>query len=144
MPKKRLSMRRIREVLRLKHEQRRSHREIAGSLGIANSTVSEYARRAAAAGLSWPLPEGLDDAALEAALFPPSPPSRVPRPEPDWDRVHRELQRHKGVTLELLWLEYREAHSDGYRYSRYVYCNITAVMLRSGLCGGRVGLSCRA
>ncbi|MDE2973484.1 MAG: IS21 family transposase [Gemmatimonadota bacterium] len=110
-------MRRIREVLRLKHELRRSHREIARSLGIANSTVSDYARRASAAGLSWPLPEGLDDAALEAALFPPSPPSRVRRPEPDWDRVHRELQRHKGVTLELLWLEYREAHPDGYQYS---------------------------
>ncbi len=113
-------MRRIREVLRLKHELRRSPREIARSLGIANSTVSDYARRASAAGLSWPLPEGLDDAALEAALFPP-PPSRVCRPEPDWDRVHRELQRQKGVTLELLWLEYR---------------------WRSGLCGGRVGLSC--
>ena len=110
-------MRRIREVLRLKHELRRSHREIARSLGIANSTVSDYARRASAAGLSWPLPEGLDDAALEAALFPPPPPSRVRRPEPDWDRVHRELRRHKGVTLELLWLEYREAHCDGYQYS---------------------------
>ena len=110
-------MRRIREVLRLKHELRRSHREIAGSLGIANSTVSDYARRASAAGISWPVPEGLDDAALEAALFPPSPPSGVRRPVPDWDRVHRELQRHKGVTLELLWLEYREAHPDGYQYS---------------------------
>ena len=66
------------------------------------------------------MPEGLDDAALEAALFPPSPPSRVRRPEPDWDRVHRELQRHKGVTLELLWLEYRETHPDGYQYSCYV------------------------
>ena len=110
-------MRRIREVLRLKHELGRSHREIAGSLGIANSTVSDYARRASAAGLSWPLPEGLDDAALEAALFPPSPPSRVRRPEPDWARVHRELQGHKGVTLELLWLEYREVHPDGYQYS---------------------------
>ena len=71
MPKKRLSMRRIREVLRLKHELRRSHREIARSLGIANSTVSDYVGRARAAGLSWPLPEGLDDAALEGALFPP-------------------------------------------------------------------------
>ena len=97
--------------------RRRSHREIAGSLGIANSTVSDYARRASAAGLSWPLPEGLDDAALEAALFPPAPPSGVRRPVPDWDRVHRELQRHKGVTLELLWLEYREVHPDGYQYS---------------------------
>ena len=65
------------------------------------------------------MPEGLDDAALEAALFPPLPPSRVPRPEPDWEQVHRELQRHKGVTLQLLWLEYLTVHPDGYRYSRF-------------------------
>ena len=110
-------MRKIRELLRLKYELGRSHREIAASLDIANSTVSGYVRRASAAGLSWPLPEGLDDAALEAALFPAPPPSRVPRPKPDWGRVHRELQRHKGVTLQLLWLEYREVHPNGYQYS---------------------------
>ncbi len=110
-------MRKFRELMRLKYELGRSHREIAASLGVANSTVSDYAGRASAAGLSWPLPEGLDDTALEAALFPSLPPSRVPRPEPDWDRVHRELQRHKGVTLRLLWREYRTVHPDGYRYS---------------------------
>ena len=117
MSQKRLSMRKIRELLRLKYELGRSHREIAASLGIANSTVSDYVRRASAAGFSWPLPEGLDDTALEAALFPPPPPSRVRRPEPDWGDVHRELQRHKGVTLQLLWLEYRAAHPNGYQYS---------------------------
>ena len=119
MSQKRLSMRKIRELMRLKHELGRSHREIAASLGVANSTVSDYVRRAAAAGLSWPLPEGLDDAALEAALFPALPPSRVPRPEPDWQYVHRELQRHKGVTLRLLWLEYRTVQANGYQYSRF-------------------------
>ena len=117
MSQKRLSMRRIRELLRLKHELGRSHREIAESLGVANSTVSEYVRRAAAAGIVWPLPERLDDAALEAALYPTPPPSRVRRPEPEWEDVHRELRRHKGVTLQLLWLEYRAAHRDGYGYS---------------------------
>lgn len=96
-------MRRIREVLRLKHELRLSHREIARSLGIANSTVSDYLGRARAARFSWPLPEGLDDAATE----------------PDWNRVHRELRSHKGVTLRLLWLEYREVHPDGYQYNRF-------------------------
>jgi len=110
-------MRKIRELLRLKYEFGRSHREIATSLGIANSTVSDYMRRARAAGFSWPLPEELDDAALEAALFPAAPPSRVPRPEPNWGHVHRELQRHKGVTLQLLWLEYRADHRNGYQYS---------------------------
>ena len=110
MSQKRLSMRKIRELLRLKYELGRSHRQIAASLGIANSTVSDYVRRASAGGFFWPLPEGLDDTALETALFPPSPPSRIRRPEPDWGHVHRELQRHKGVTLQLLWLEYREVH----------------------------------
>ena len=105
-------MRKIRELLRLKYELGRSHREIAASLGIANSTVSDYASRAAAAGLSWPLPEGLDAAALEAALFPGLPPSRDVRPEPDWQYVHRELQRHKGVTLRLLWLEVPDGASE--------------------------------
>ena len=57
------------------------------------------------AGFTWPLPGGLDDGALEAALFPAQAPSRVPRPEPDCAYIHRELQRHKGVTLRLLWLE---------------------------------------
>ena len=70
-----------------KYELGRSRREIAVSLGVANSTVSDYAGRARAARLSWPLPEGMDDAALEVALFPPAPPSRLPRPEPDWNRV---------------------------------------------------------
>ena len=108
-----------RELLRLKYELGRSHREIATSLGISNSTVSDYTRRAAAVCFSWPLPEGLDDAALEAALFPALPPSRVPRPDPDWEHVHRERQRHKSVTLRLLWLEYRTVHPNGYQYSRF-------------------------
>ena len=119
-------MRKIRELLRLKFELGRSHREIAASVGIANSTVSDYVRRASAAGFSWPLPEGLDDAALEVVLFPAPPPSQVPRPEPDWAYVHRELHRHKGVTLQLLCPEYRAAHPNGYQYSwfceRYRAC----------------------
>ena len=119
MSQKRLSMRKIRDVLRLKYGLGRSHREIAAILRISHSTVGSYVRRAREAGVSWPLPDELDEGRLEAALYPPMPPSRVPRPEPDWARVHRELSRHKGVTLQLLWLEYREAHPDGYQYSRF-------------------------
>ena len=119
MAQKRLSMRKIRDVLRLKYGLGRSHREIAAILRISHSTVGSYVRRAREAGVSWPLPDELDDRRLEAALYPPTPPSRVRRPEPDWARVHRELARHKGVTLQLLWLEYREAHPDGYQYSRF-------------------------
>ena len=70
MPRKRLSMRNIREILRLKHFHNCSIREISKSCGIGRSTVSDYLHRARAAGLSWPLPEELDDTALEQRLFP--------------------------------------------------------------------------
>jgi len=74
--------------------------------------------RAVAAGLSWPLPDELDDHGLEQLLFPPVVPSGIVRPTPDWKYVHVELRR-KGVTLQLLWLEYREDHPDGYGYSQF-------------------------
>ena len=119
MARKRLSMRKIRDVLRLKYGLGRSNREIGAMLRISHSTVGSYVRRAREAGVSWPLPDDPDDGRLEAALYPPTAPSRVRRPEPDWARVHRELARHKGVTLQLLWFEYREAHPDGYQYSRF-------------------------
>ena len=99
--------------------QGRSLHEVAGACGLARSSVKRYLRRAERAGLSWPLPAELDDAALEARLFPPLPRSAGVRPLPDWDEVDRELKRDKRVTLQLLWEEYREAHPDGYQYSRY-------------------------
>ena len=112
-------MRKIRELMRLKYELGRSHREIAASLGIANSTVSDYASRARAAG---PLLAVAGEAgrrrsgggAVPTASALAGSPSRA-----GLDRVHRELQRHKGVTLRLLWLEYRTVHPDGYGYSRF-------------------------
>ena len=117
MPAKRLSMRKIREVLRLKWGNGMSNRRIAVSSGIGRPTVSEYLRRAEEAGLSWPLPDDLDDARLELLLFPPPP--DLPAQErgiPDWAHIHGEL-KHKGVTLFLLWQEYRANHPDGYQYS---------------------------
>ena len=99
MPHERLSMRKIREVLRLRWEQGLSHRQIVASCRLGQGTVGEYLRRAAAAGLTWPLPEDLTDAELERRLFPP--PEAIPaaeRPLPEWATVHREL-RKKGVTL---------------------------------------------
>jgi transposase len=111
-------MRKIREVLRLLWDARRSAREVARSCGLARSTVKEYERRALAAGLSWPLPE-VDDGVLEGLLFPPPPAlTAAERPLPDWDRVDRELRR-KGVTRALLWHEYRAANPEGYSYTRY-------------------------
>ena len=118
MPAKRLSMRKIKEVLRLQ-AQGRSDREIARSVKVARTTVRRIRRRAEAAGLGWPLPDDLTESALDALLYPPHPPPGIyPRPLPDWKYIHGELRR-KGVTLQLLWLEYKEAHSDGFQYSRF-------------------------
>jgi transposase len=111
-------MRKIRDILRLSLGEGLSRRQVSASLGIPVSTISEHLGRAKLAGVSWPLPEGMDDAVLERALFPPTAPSRTVRPLPDWAYVHTEL-RKKGVTLQLLWLEYREDHPDGYGYSQF-------------------------
>ena len=117
MPAKRLSMRKIKDVLRLKWGKGMSNRKIATTCGIGRPTVSEYLRRAEEAGVSWPLPADLGDVRLEQLLFPPPPdlPAQV-RGIPDWLVVHQELKQ-KAVTLFLLWQEYRAAHPEGYQYS---------------------------
>ena len=121
MAQKGLSMRKIEEILRLKWEKGLSNRAIAKSCRISAGSVSNYIQRATVAGLSWPLPENLGAEDLEALLFPHErlPSDRV-IPQPDWRDLHKELKR-KGVTLSLLWLEYRAAHPDGYSYSQYCY-----------------------
>src|SRR5438045_5278188 len=107
MPAERVSMRQIREVLRLRFASELPQRAIAKSLGLSQGAVSGYLSRARAAGVSWPLAEDLDDAQLEALLFPPPPAIAADqRPMPDWAWVHRELRR-PNVTLALLWEEYR-------------------------------------
>ena len=120
MPARRLSMRKIREVLRLKFELGLENRQIARSCRIPHSSVANYLRRAQAAGLSWPLAEDLDDGALERRLFATEQRPTGPSPPlPDFAVVHEELRRHKHVTLQLLWQEYKQVHPDGYQYSRF-------------------------
>ena len=112
-------MRKIREVLRLRFAQGLSQRAIGRSLGISTGVVNACLSRARSAGVGWPLPEGLDDTALEALLYPPPPEvAREQRPVPDWAAVHRELRR-PNVTLALLWEEYRAGPGgqDGFGYS---------------------------
>lgn len=116
MANTRLSMRRIKEVLRLHFEQQRSRRLIAQTVGASPTTVGDYIVRAQAAGLSYPLPEGLDDDELNRLLFPPAPPVTLKRPEPDWPAVYRAM-RTKGMTLTLAWQEYKNVHPDGYQLS---------------------------
>ncbi|MEI6670207.1 MAG: IS21 family transposase [Acidobacteriota bacterium] len=112
-------MRRLRELLRLKYETGLSHRAIAQACAVGLGTVSDYLARATAAGVAWPLPNDLDDAALEARLFArPVNPARVAPALPDWAHLHQEL-KGPGVTLQLVWLEYRAVHPTGYAYSHF-------------------------
>ena len=117
MPARRLLMRKIREVLRLRHEQGLSHQAVARACGVGVGTVNRYLRRVAQCGLGWPLPADLDDATLEARLFPRAAPVRD-RVRPDCAHIHRELKRD-GVTLQLLWEGYARVHPHGYRYTRF-------------------------
>jgi len=118
MPGARLPMRKLRELLRL-HAAGLPGRQTAMSLGIGQSTIVDYLARARRAGVAWPLPDEMTDAALEALLFPP--PANVPkneRPLPHWPTLYSELKR-PGVTLQLLWEEHRAQHANSYGYSRF-------------------------
>ena len=116
-----LTMRQLRYMLRLAADGT-SIREIAEMLGIARSTVQDNLKRAAAAGLSWPLTGDLTDDVLANKLFSPRGPGVKQgyrrRPEPNWAQLATELKK-PGVTLLILWEEYRAVHPDGYGYSRF-------------------------
>lgn len=122
MAHERLSMRKIKEVLRLRLACSLSERQIAASCHVARSTVGEYLARAKAAGLeSWSAAQELAQTELEARLFPEiARPAGALRPLPDGERIHEEL-RNKHVTLALLWQEYKEAHPSGYGYTQFVH-----------------------
>ena len=109
-------MRKVREILRLRYACELSERQIAQSCNLSEGSVSNYLRRAEAAGLSWPLSGEWDDAVVEAKLF--SSKGEGTRPEPDWEYIHKEKGR-KGVTLLLLWQEYKVQHPGGYGYSTF-------------------------
>ena len=137
----RLSMRKIREALRLKFELDLTERQIAQSIQVSRSTIADYVRRFVESGIAWPLQSDLADTLLEAKLFPPKPTlPDAQRPVPDWVLIHQEL-RKKGVTLFLLWQEHKSIHPDGFRYSWF--CNhyrawtgrLDAVMRQEHLAG---------
>jgi transposase len=124
-------MRKVREILRLRFERGLSQRQISASTGVSKGALSDYLRRAAAAGLTWEVARALDDGEVEARLFRypgrNEPPRRVPIDLP-W--VHRELRRI-GVTLQQLWLEYRETAaqsfpSGGTPYGYSQFCDLYA------------------
>lgn len=119
MPRKRLPLRKIEEILRLRAEGVKPP-HIAASIGAGKSTVYEYLGRADAAGITWPLPEGMDEAAVEAKLFPqPCAELVASRPVPDWMQIHRELKKDKHVTKRLLWLEFKQDNPKAWGYSQF-------------------------
>lgn len=118
MAKKRLAVRKTKEILRLKFDLGLDNRQIARSLKISHSTVGKYLKSAESAGISWPLDESLDDEALDTRLFGKRQAPKKDKPEPDVEYIRRELSK-KGVTLMLLWEEYLKDNPDGYRYTQF-------------------------
>lgn len=113
---RKLSMRKISELLRLKYELKLSHRAIAASLGMSAGSVSEYVKRAQQFQITWPLPAEMTEEQLHQKLFSSSP--RTAPPEPNWKVIHQEMRR-KGVTLQLLWQEYLLIYPQGLSYSQF-------------------------
>lgn len=119
MATEKLSMRKILDILRLHHAEGLSNRAIAKSVGISAGTVSYYLSRARVAGISWPLVPDLNEEGLYELLFPTAVDTKQSqRPLPDMTWIYKELKR-KGVTLLLLWYDYRSQHPNGYSYSQF-------------------------
>jgi len=119
MAHRRLSMRKTKEILRLKYELGLSNRQIARSCNVSRRTVAEYICRAEKIGITWPLPEKTDNARLEEFLFGEKTLfSGAKRTLPDMEYIHREMRR-KGVTLRLLWEEYLSENPDGYQITQF-------------------------
>src|SRR5712672_3430196 len=118
MPRPKVAMRRIKEVLRLKEGLGLSDTAVSRSVRIARSTVKEYLDRAAAGGLNWETVAELSEEELDRRLFAAVDTRHWDRPLPDWEAVEKEL-RGRGVTLRLLWLEYLSRHPEGYRYTQF-------------------------
>jgi len=113
-------MRKVNEVLRLRFELGLGQRAIARACSISQGAVHNYLKKAAAAGLGWPLPEGWDEQRIEAALFGERRlVERRPRALPDFADLKEQFQRHPHLTLQLVWEEYRQVHPEGYGYSRF-------------------------
>lgn len=111
-------MRKIKEILRLKFEVGLSHEKIAAATGVSKGAVTNTVQRAVQKALGWPLPTLVDESRLESLLYAQAAP-REHYAQADYAAIHQELKR-KGVTLQLLWEEYRAANGEhAYRYSQF-------------------------
>ncbi len=118
-----ITMKKLKDILRLKYGQKLSHRQIAQSLSISASVISRYAARAATMGISsWPLDDKWDDATLKKTFLHTKAPLKK-HSLPNWQTVQDELKTRKYMTLQLLWEEYADTHSAGH-YSYNHYCRM--------------------
>ena len=127
MPNRRLSLRKIKEILRLKLECGISEREISRSCQVSRSTVGDYLRRAVAANLTWTEASLLPENQIVERLFPAEHvPSSVKRPAPDCEYIYNQLRTFQkfNLTLSQLWIEYKAKYPDGYQYTQFCeyYC----------------------
>jgi transposase len=117
-----LSMRKVREIVRLGLNCQMGCREIARSCSISHSTVSEYLNRVKGDGLTYGEIEKMSDGELERLVkggrAGKEGKTNGDRPQPDWGVIHQELKR-SGVTLQLLWQEYKQIHPDGYQSTQF-------------------------
>ena len=115
-------MKALRELLRLKFNAKLSHRQIGKALNLSPGTVSYYTQAALSVGLTWPLPEEMDDKALIAAIEPTAKQLRVlpsKKKLPDWEAVYKEAGR-KHMTLQLIWEDYQaEQGAQAYSYAHF-------------------------
>jgi len=125
MANRRLPMRKIKEVLRLRFECNLSEREIARSCRISRTTVTDYLRRATISRLNWTEVAALGEVQIAERLFPVIPPveklSSIQRPALGFEYIYNQLRTYRkfNLTLTQLWMEYKEAHPDGYQYSQF-------------------------
>ena len=113
-----IAMHQVREILRLRWSLGRSVRQTAASVGLSRGVVSKTTTRASLTGLNWELVCVLSDGALDERVYGKPAALTGDRAEPDPVRMHLELKR-PGVTLELLHIEYKEAHPDGFQYTAF-------------------------
>lgn len=123
-----ITMRKLKDILRLKYGAKLSHRQIANSLSISSSVVSTYANRAAQLGITdWPLSDDWTDTKL-AQAFRKTKVKTIKETLPDWQVVHQELKSKK-VTLQLLWDEYANTNPQCYSYTHY--CRLYKAWLKT-------------
>ncbi|MBE7417373.1 MAG: IS21 family transposase [Ideonella sp.] len=118
MPTNRITMRQIRQALRLHLEAGLSYAQVARAVGIGKGTVGKFMLLARAAGVDWTVAQTLSDEQLEALLYRPAVPRSSRQLEPDYAWVHQELKR-PGVTLQLLWEEYQRGAEQAYKYTSF-------------------------